>query len=336
MAAKLNELCLQKTFKFASEYQHDLFNCALVNRHWCMNAIPILWRIPFPFSLHGGPAFISTLIKYLTLNDEQRAPFLYYRLIKQIDVYLFAEAIQDYLLSLPNTIQQDSLNIVTLCTLKVLCHKLINTENIIFELDYRYRYFDNAQILPFGDWNIYQIPNAHVSLRNLRKLSISGVESSRKILESAAKISRNLSNLEITCYCFTEYEELCWLIHYIKLFDNLKCLNMDVSITHGDKLLSELGKNLPKTLETLCLAGSFEFSKESLEQFLLGANQVKFQLLGFPKSQFISDEHLETIWNAIYDSSLDISIKELDISVGKLVTRNQAKKFQDRGIKHLS
>ncbi|CAG8586074.1 990_t:CDS:1, partial [Ambispora gerdemannii] len=332
MAAKLNDLCLQEIFEFVSideyEDQQNLFNCALVNRYWCMNAVPILWRNPFPFSSfssHCGPAFISTLVKYLALNDEQRAPFLYYRLIKQIDMHFLAEAIQDYLFSLLNTLPQDSRDIVTLCTLKVLCYKLINTtENIFFELDYRLGH------LPFGDWNIYQIPNANASLRKLRKLSISGAKNSKKILESAAKISPNLSNLEINCY---EYEELCQLVPYIKLFNNLKRLNIYVfDNLNGDKLLSELGKNLPKTLETLCFEGDFEFSEESLEMFLLGAREVKFQLLGFPESKCISDGHLETIWKVIYDSSLDISIKELDVSFGEYVTRNQARKFQDRGI----
>ncbi|CAG8675802.1 6154_t:CDS:1, partial [Ambispora leptoticha] len=336
MAAKLNELCLQEIFELVSvdkiddHHRQNLFNCALVNRHWCINAIPILWRNPFPFSSHSGPAFISTLI-----NDQQGSPFIYYRLIKQLNLQLLAEAIQDYLLlSFPTRQDNQSLNIVTSSILKLLCHKLVNTtENVFFELNYH-----SVENLPMGDWNIYQIPDADTSLRKLRKLSISNVKKSKEILESASRVSPNLSNLKIDCSCFLEenpfeYEELFQLISYIKLFNNLRSLNIHVSIeNNGDKILSELGKNLPKTLETLCIEGYFEFSQESLEKFFHGAKGIKFQSLGFPESEEISDKHLETIWKAIYDSSLDISIKKLDVRYGNFVTRNQAKKFQDQGI----
>ncbi|CAG8553943.1 5486_t:CDS:2 [Ambispora gerdemannii] len=244
--------------------------------------------IPFPFPPHGGPAFISTLIKYD--SDQQRAPFLYHRLIKQIDLYQLAEAIQEYYSSFSNA----SINTATLYTLKKLCHKLINsTENTFFELNCQY---DSVKNSTFGDWNIYQIPNANASLSKL---------------------------------------QLCQLISYIKLFNNLKSLNIYVSDeTNGDKLLSELGKNLPKILETLYINGDFEFSEESLEKFLLGAREVKFQSLGFPESVCISDGHLETILRAIHDSSLDISIKKLVIYCARFVTTDQAIKFQDQRIEY--
>ncbi|PKK80784.1 hypothetical protein RhiirC2_723751 [Rhizophagus irregularis] len=49
MASSLPNLCLRKIFECIEENEEDkpsLHSCLLVNRHWCQEVVPILWRSP--------------------------------------------------------------------------------------------------------------------------------------------------------------------------------------------------------------------------------------------------------------------------------------------------
>ncbi|KAG9301206.1 hypothetical protein G9A89_012589 [Geosiphon pyriformis] len=47
----------------------SLYNCALVNRHWCTIAVPLLWSRPFPFGVNHVKILKTLLIG---LNKDQR------------------------------------------------------------------------------------------------------------------------------------------------------------------------------------------------------------------------------------------------------------------------
>ncbi|CAG8624268.1 22791_t:CDS:2 [Cetraspora pellucida] len=71
MATNIPNEILQAIFKFVDAKEErdygTLFNCALVNRQWCNNAIPILWQDPF----YGEKSdnVIKTLLSFLD-NDQ--------------------------------------------------------------------------------------------------------------------------------------------------------------------------------------------------------------------------------------------------------------------------
>ncbi|CAG8764117.1 1950_t:CDS:1, partial [Funneliformis caledonium] len=46
MASSLPNLCLRKIFECIEEDKPSLHSCLLVNRHWCQEVVPILWRSP--------------------------------------------------------------------------------------------------------------------------------------------------------------------------------------------------------------------------------------------------------------------------------------------------
>src|ERR1044072_7562609 len=54
MAATLPELCLHLIFKELEKDWKAQYTCILINRHWCISAIPELWKDPFSFCFESG------------------------------------------------------------------------------------------------------------------------------------------------------------------------------------------------------------------------------------------------------------------------------------------
>src|ERR1043165_8541387 len=74
MAAYLTADCLANIFSYFDADPYSLHSFLLVNRHWCINAVPILWRRPFYITAHecfsskSRFRLISTYLSCLTLN----------------------------------------------------------------------------------------------------------------------------------------------------------------------------------------------------------------------------------------------------------------------------
>ncbi|RIA90704.1 hypothetical protein C1645_769297 [Glomus cerebriforme] len=68
---------LADTFSYNGTYDlhaySNLYSCILVNRHWCRNAIIILWRQPFHPCLDSGHMVVNT---YLSFLDKEERKFL--------------------------------------------------------------------------------------------------------------------------------------------------------------------------------------------------------------------------------------------------------------------
>ncbi|CAG8753297.1 13934_t:CDS:2, partial [Dentiscutata heterogama] len=80
MTTNLSNKILQAIFKLLdSEYKRDyygtLFNCALVNRQWCDNAIPILHRLPL---IENKKFDYPSFIRYINLNIIWEALYVLY------------------------------------------------------------------------------------------------------------------------------------------------------------------------------------------------------------------------------------------------------------------
>ncbi|CAG8818365.1 29608_t:CDS:2, partial [Gigaspora margarita] len=82
MATNIPNEILQAIFKFVDgKDERDygtLFNCALVNRQWCNNAIPILWHDPF--YRETNDSVIKTLMSFLDNDQLQQLDKIRHRL----------------------------------------------------------------------------------------------------------------------------------------------------------------------------------------------------------------------------------------------------------------
>ncbi|CAG8566875.1 11741_t:CDS:1 [Ambispora gerdemannii] len=385
MASTLARLCLYEIFKYfyVSEEEkcnskklnynrRQLFHFALVNRHWCNTAIPLLWGRPFPLTSEKASAvFISTLLNCFANNEESRTIFQYNIFIKQLSLESLSIAIfnwskfkryydqkalrkNDPLESLLEKFKaicfnrskskrfhnqqesrKNSRSESLFETFKTICHSLIEcTANTFFEIEFEATKVTTGNSCNFN-YNLFQIPNSKASLEQLRSLKLSFTDST-ELLESASKTCPNLSTLEIILPVCSEFSQL---LSYFSSFANLKHLRIDCVkdlddskefkslFSEGDKLIDELGKNLPKRLETLSIEGELKFSANSLKIFLHGSKGIHFKSLEFPHS-YISDEHLEIILEAINDSNLDVGIQQIEAPL----TINQVKKYKDHGI----
>ncbi|CAG8540493.1 11105_t:CDS:1 [Funneliformis mosseae] len=74
MAAYLTSDCLTNILSYFDSDPHSLHSFLLVNRYWCINTVPILWRRTFYLTAHGSFSsksrcrLISTYLSCLTLN----------------------------------------------------------------------------------------------------------------------------------------------------------------------------------------------------------------------------------------------------------------------------
>ncbi|KAF0518631.1 hypothetical protein F8M41_016801 [Gigaspora margarita] len=54
---------MENILNYLNNEYHSLYSCALVSRHWCKMAIPVIWRDPF--SLERNPIIIPIYLSYL-------------------------------------------------------------------------------------------------------------------------------------------------------------------------------------------------------------------------------------------------------------------------------
>ncbi|CAG8565588.1 9282_t:CDS:1 [Ambispora gerdemannii] len=314
--------------------RRQLLYFALVNRHWCDNAIPYLWKRPFP--LLSGISFISTLLRCFENDNHPRPLFQYNLFIKKLSLESFMEAIVRWSKS---SQQRKSGKVPIPNILKSLFHHLINSKtNFYLELEYE----DNivSSLYEYKNWSIFQIPNAKESLRQLRYLKISSAQDIR-LLESASKICLDLSVLTIISdnLLNREHSHQCELFSYFNSFQNLKFLRLDcgqyASRFYCDNFIIELARKLPKTLDTLIIEGDLKISTHALRQFLHRSRGSRFKLLGFPHSKSISDAHLDVILEVVKYSYTDIGIQRLNVS-NAILSQNQVWKFASQGIELIS
>ncbi|CAG8552854.1 9141_t:CDS:1 [Ambispora leptoticha] len=313
--------------------RRQLLYFALVNRHWCDNAIPYLWKRPFP--LLSGISFISTLLRCFEIDKHPRPLFQYNLFIKQLSLESFMEAIVRWSKS---SQQRKSGKVPIPIMLQSLFHNLIDSKtNFYLELEYE----DNivSSLYEYKNWSIFQIPNAKESLRQLRYLKISSAQDMR-LLESASKICPDLSVLAIISdnLINREHSQQCELFACLNSFKHLKFLRLDcgqyASRSYCDNFIIELARKLPKTLDTLIIEGDLKISTHALRQFLHRSKGTRYKLLGFPHSRCISDAHLDIVLEAL-NSYTDISIQRLNVSNG-ILSQNQVWKFKNLGIELIS
>ncbi|CAG8547762.1 10783_t:CDS:1 [Acaulospora colombiana] len=111
MAATLPDLCFEEIF---SHFKYDysiLYKCLLINRVWCRNAVPHLWRCPFRQSLPTLNAHhlirtyisclddteLSLLSSYGLIVTEKNAAFEYGRYLEELSFCYLNDAIHSWM-----------------------------------------------------------------------------------------------------------------------------------------------------------------------------------------------------------------------------------------------
>ncbi|CAG8439793.1 2566_t:CDS:1 [Acaulospora morrowiae] len=111
MAATLPDLCFEEIFSHFKYDYSTLYKCLLINRVWCRNAVPHLWRCPFRQSLPTlnahhlirtytsclDDAELSLLSSYGLIIPEKGAAFEYGRYLEDLSFCYLNDAIHSWM-----------------------------------------------------------------------------------------------------------------------------------------------------------------------------------------------------------------------------------------------
>ncbi|CAB4381478.1 unnamed protein product [Rhizophagus irregularis] len=213
MAATLPELCLHLIFKELEKDWKARYTCILINRHWCISAIPELWKDPFSFCFESGQKeryvqLMDSYIKCLSqefresvgLDSTVKAIFNYTSFLQKfwlndilatIKVWLDTSIFFEEKVKGSTLLEKEFERKTVLKIFKALC------ENFIINSTYMEGiYFNEEQIM-----NIFELTQAEENLSNITCLDcvIVGDEVGLlpTILLSASKILMNLKKIII-------------------------------------------------------------------------------------------------------------------------------------------
>ncbi|GES95784.1 hypothetical protein GLOIN_2v1883720 [Rhizophagus clarus] len=208
MAATLPELCLHLILKELERDWKARYTCILINRHWCISAVPELWKDPFSFCLESGQKeryvqLMDSYIKCLSqefqksigLDSTVKAVFNYTSFLRKIWLNDICTTIKVWLDSkiLEETVKVSALleKKTVFMIFKALCENLIINSTCIEGI-----YLIEHQII-----NIFELTQAEENLSNITCLSciIEGdkVGYLPTLLLSASKILTNLKEITI-------------------------------------------------------------------------------------------------------------------------------------------
>ncbi|KAG9290527.1 hypothetical protein G9A89_002502 [Geosiphon pyriformis] len=328
MASTLPVLCLYEIFHCVLE-KRSLYSCAQVSRHWCQNAIPVMWREPLPVE-SAGP-FIETLLRcFPETKSEKPLMFQYSYFIKQISVTLFYKAIVQWA-RMNWTSDQEKSPLIISKTLHFLLRNLIIQPNAFIDLDIEFdeeiqEIIDKEKSdFQTSEWNLFTLPGAEISLGHLKSLTIFGKQN-LEILLMAGKICPRIESLKI----FGDPQHLFPILPKLENFINLKDLhidNMGFYTLWAEDYLKDLAKQLPNTLEGIYIYDDLNFSPDALAQFYEGLKHRSLLSCSLPNSECISDKHLDVF--AEYGKG---KLTILDIGEARYVSRKKADELLDMGI----
>ncbi|RIB23725.1 hypothetical protein C2G38_2288487 [Gigaspora rosea] len=221
---------------------NSLYSCALVKRHWCKMAIPILWQNPFP--LNKKPIFIS---EYFSSFDEDKIYILKeYGINLKISRKLFnyAKFLKDLNLSDLESKAREwtNLNLVKLISSKTYFDALVNVViNLLLKL-----LFESGAVLhkldisfsesfEFKPEIFYSIGRNELLFSRLQHLSLSvmpefNIENITIFLKVLAKNITSISSLNLVIYSNFESRLFHSLFHaiirIIKSQEQLKQFNL--------------------------------------------------------------------------------------------------------------
>ncbi|RIA80873.1 hypothetical protein C1645_866006 [Glomus cerebriforme] len=173
----LPELCLINIFEHFKEDHNTLYSCALVNRDWCLFAIPLLWQNPLEYCHKIGQSkrIMSLVYTYMACLPEatrqkvgihvmlQKHPlFDYTRFLRHLFLRILYYGIEEILLFCQEyEIYSTTMNQKIYET---LCIHILNQANTI----------ETVNLLECGDLNIFELPGATKCLSGIKTLICDG------------------------------------------------------------------------------------------------------------------------------------------------------------------
>ncbi|CAI2176223.1 8995_t:CDS:1 [Funneliformis geosporum] len=256
-AVILPELCLIKIFEELKNNFVSLYSCVLVNRHWCTLALPELWKNPFDVindsNLKGViKANIRLLNTYIScLSEDTRKNFglksftksplfdygiyLQYLHLKIIhkSIYIWLNFGDPVVFKLKSTTKKRKVSIDDEQILKALCEYFVNRSTRIKGVD-----------LSYGTYlNVFDLPNADLNLLRLQNFKF-GMQCNSGAVSSAAKITKNISTLDINLIDAAPYPKLITslndIVRLIKSQKNLKQITLCCSVSDFSEIINSL------------------------------------------------------------------------------------------------
>ncbi|CAG8559659.1 1201_t:CDS:2 [Funneliformis caledonium] len=207
--------CLLEIFKYFSDDLRTLYSCLLVDKHWCISTVRLIWKSPFQNEC--SPAVIDVYLSCLSKHEKKNlfaniksevirsiltkdATFYYANFLRQLNMDNLRVAVDAWLKE-HNLIERRYPDLIC----RALCRLFItNCEN----LKSLCLNWNHSKIS--GKWKKYPIfpyhRDASTFLHKLNELSIHRVNK-RDIFLDMAKQSKHLSKLELLDYCFDNLQD---------------------------------------------------------------------------------------------------------------------------------
>jgi hypothetical protein len=310
MAATLPELCLHSILKELEGDWKALYTCILINRHWCISAIPELWRDPFTFCFEYGQKerYVQLMDSYtrclsqefqesVGLDSTVKAIFNYTSFLRKfwpndiwatIKVWLDTKVLEEKV----NLALLESERKTVFMIFKALCENFIINSTCIEEI-----YLSEQQII-----NIFELAQAEEVLSNISRLNclVAGdkVGYLPTLLLSASKILMNLKEITIIWINDNTPLDLC-VKNMAQLIKNQRRLE-DVTIS--------------------CLDSDFPIIWKSVIEHRNVLTSLYLTLIQFNESNPFPLHELSILTNLqqleiTYCSNFKFSINEIDLSL---------------------
>ncbi|RHZ46042.1 hypothetical protein Glove_637g18 [Diversispora epigaea] len=206
---KFPSLCINSIIENFSDNSHYLHSCLLINRHWCINTIPVLWRDPFRVVSLKSSAYLMNSYLQCCSNEElyeimgklensNVAHFDYPRYLRTLNISRIGVVIQIWLEPQFSNLK---FNFVwgekQKYYLKSFCRFFTSRSSAIHSIavDLSLSLQENeVSKIP----EIFTHPNAKSSISNLREVKCHGMFEKTGFLQFVAKTSNNIHKLSVS------------------------------------------------------------------------------------------------------------------------------------------
>jgi hypothetical protein len=226
---QFNEDVLFLIFEEIKNDKLSLYSCLLVNRTWCVTAVPILWRNPgqyFMINISRNKLFNMIILhlseesrvilknqgmKNLITKKYQRPLFNYISFWKHLDLFLIEDLISQ------RNIGKSNKSIIRNEILKLFINKI--TKFIQLSIPHNFNY------------QLHIIPGAEYCLSELESFQCD-VDIAQNILKGLARICKSIKNITIyvgSNICIYENYELIKFIEMQKNLNDFRLFNISYS-----------------------------------------------------------------------------------------------------------
>ncbi|CAI2188815.1 8811_t:CDS:2 [Funneliformis geosporum] len=230
---------LADTFVFNGTYDlhaySNLYSCILVNRHWCRNAMIILWRQPFHPCLDTGHLIVNTLLSFL---DEEERDFLFSQGIIHLPPSLTSKTyLFDYPIYFRHLHQQKLYFSVESWCRNNLQNKPDNATNLLMNSLLKLIYKKSGQLVRLKLYNLVGLIRDNMDYKNHED---STVDSSYiyKFITQVKQLTINGSYENSNMFLMPLFSQLCTNVQHLCIEHFSIAKNIDCVIKSQTNLVS--------------------------------------------------------------------------------------------------